>query len=199
MGNKKVYIASSRPIGDRLKAWAKDNMPKGWELAVSMEDCQVFISAMYSKLIPEEYINERKCFNFHPGILPYYRGSGAFSWALINNNTHVGITLHEIDGNIDHGDIIKIVMWPIVKGDTAEALYNKGMLIIEKMFQEWFEKLLTGEYQATKQDESKARLYFRKDLDTMKDLTRFVRAFTFEGKDSAYYYNSKGKKICIKT
>ena len=200
MGNKiikKVHIASSRPVGEAVKLWAKDNLPDGWKLTDKMDECDVFISTLYAKLIPEDFIMGRRCYNFHPGILPQYRGSGSFSWSLIKNNTHSGVTLHEIDGDIDHGDIIKIVMWPITPEDTAGTLYNKGMIIIEKMFRDWFKALLENEYKATEQDESLAKLYFKKDLQTAKDLTRYVRAFTFKGKESAYYINKKGQKIWL--
>lgn len=186
----KVSIVTSRPIGLRCLEWAKDKC----EL-VPPEESDVLISVMYDKLITEDFINSHKCFNFHPGILPWYRGAGAYSWAIINGEMETGVTLHEIDRDIDHGKVIKIERFPITKDDTAGSLFKKAEDLIFKMFTENFESLLTGSYSTTEQIEGK--IYYRKDLEKVKDLTKYIRAFTFKGKESAYYFDKMGNKIYI--
>ena len=44
--------------------------------------------------------------NFHPGLLPNYRGRHPISWALINNEKKIGISVHIIDDKIDMGHLI---------------------------------------------------------------------------------------------
>ena len=129
--------------------------------------------------------------------MPGFRGAGAFSWAIINNEKETGITLHKIDSSIDHGDIIKIRKFPINDNDTAYNLFKKGEEIISQMFKDWFKKIITGDYKVFKQDKKKSHIYYRKDLDKVKDLTNYVRALTFPGKESAYYYNKNGEKKYI--
>ncbi|QBY04897.1 formyl transferase [Thalassotalea sp. HSM 43] len=47
--------------------------------------------------------------NLHSGILPDYRGVMATFWAMLNDESEIGTTLHFIsDGNIDTGNVIKI-------------------------------------------------------------------------------------------
>lgn len=63
--------------------------------------------------------------NFHPGILPKYRGIFTNYYSLINKEKNVGITLHKITTKIDGGDIISALKIPIKKNDTIFSLYKK--------------------------------------------------------------------------
>ena len=194
---KKVHVATSREVGARCATWATQNTPRGYKIVDSMEDCDIFISVLYEKLISKEYIENRKCYNFHPGILPEYRGSGAYSWTIINQDKKCGISLHEIDAGIDTGNVIEIREFLVSKGDTAYSLHERGTEIIFKMFKDWFLDLLTGNYIAVKQDAENAKTYYRKDLNSVKDITKYVKAFHFPSKEPAYYINSKGVKVYI--
>ncbi len=183
----KIHIATNREIGEKCRIWAKENIPRGWEYSDNPDDCDVYISILSLVLLNNEFIkSKRNCFNFHPAILPKYRGSGLCSWVLINEEKEMGTTLHLINGGIDTGDIIKIEKFPIEETDTAETLFHKCEDTIFKMFQEWFDKLLRGDFVARKQPH-KGSFYTRHKLEKAKDLTRFVKAFTFSGKESAYY------------
>jgi len=190
----KYYIATSREIGERCRELARSNPIEGW-VEGTLEDCDILISIMYEELFTENFLAGKRAYNFHPGILPQYRGSGAFSWAILNGDHTFGITIHEMDKSIDHGKIIYIGTQPIENTDTAENLYQKGMEMIFEGFQKFFHKLLTEDYEAKEQNETLSRMYYRKDLEKAKDLTKFVRAFTFRGKENAYYYDRTGKRI----
>jgi methionyl-tRNA formyltransferase len=193
----RLCIASSRweAIGTQCREWAAANLPEGVTLTYSPDDCDVFISVLYGHLVSEEFIAKRRCFNFHPGILPQYRGAGAFSWSILNGDKECGITLHELDVDIDTGPIIAIGTFAIEPWDTAESLFGKGMAKLFEMFQANFHAILKGDYEAKPQEQSKARTYYRKDLKAAQDLTRAVRAFSFGGKEPAYYLDSKGQRV----
>ena len=138
---QRVHIASSRTkeVGTRCKDWALFNTPDGFEITDDMNECDIFISVMYDTIIPEEFISDRRCYNFHPGILPDFRGAGAFSWALLKKEKYTGITLHEIDKDIDFGPIIEVLPFIIRPNiDTAEDLFNTAMATIFTRFQYWF-------------------------------------------------------------
>lgn len=187
----KVCIETSRDIGHRCIAHA---VSQGLEL-VPMDECDVFISVLYERLLKEPDLRGRRCYNFHPGILPWYRGAGAYSWVLINGEFEAGVTLHEIDRDIDHGPVIDIQRFAITPQDTAGSLFARAEDLIFDMFVQWLPRLIAGDISTTEQVQG--RIYYRKDLDRAKDLTRFVRAFTFEGKENAYYINRAGQKIYI--
>lgn len=197
--DKKVCVATARDVGEFCKKVAKEKISKwdGFVFTENMNECDIFISVMYDKIVSPEFIEKRICYNFHPGILPDYRGAGTFSWSIVNGEKEAGITLHVIDEGIDSGDVIDIQTFPIEKNDTAHTLFKKGESVIVEMFTKWFERLLVGAVQPVPQDETKARLYYRKDLSKLKNLTRFVRALHFPGKESCYYYGPDGEKRYI--
>lgn len=190
---KTLHVATSRPVGDRCREWARDS---GYALT-SMNECDVFISVMYEKLIHADYIASRPCFNFHPGLLPEQRGSGAYSWSIIDGARETGVTLHQIDEDIDHGPIIEARRIPVAAKDTAESLFRQAEEVMESMFRDWLPRLMSGHFAASPQDEAYASIRYRRELERAKDLTRFVRAFTFAGKESAYFINSRGEKVYI--
>lgn len=193
----KVCIASSRPIGAECRKWAESYT--GYEFVDSIEECEVLFSVLYRDLIkPEQLRNITRAVNFHVGSLPDYRGSACHNWAIINGEKDLGITLHEIDIGIDTGDIIDELKIPIHPEDTAETLLHRSEQMIYKMFQMWFYAVMRGDYDAVAQDRRAGKTYYRKDLQAAKDLTRFVRAFTFEDKEPAFYINAKGEKVYLR-
>ena len=188
----KVHIASSRPkqIGNRCRQWARINLPPGFEMTEIPDDCALFISVLCDTLITKQFIDSRKCYNFHPGILPNYRGSGIYSWVLINKETETGVTLHEIDYNIDSGPIIATSRTQITEHDTADSIFVRCMDLLYSMFVAYFSRLLSGDYQVYPNEGG--RLYLRRHLEDAKDISHLVRAFTFKGKESAYWRDSSG-------
>lgn len=193
---KKVYIASSRDIGKPCIDWAKQYLyGKAFKLTDDIDNCDIFISVLYDKLVSKDFIDRRNCFNFHPGILPDYRGSGAYSWVLINKEKETGVTLHKINENIDNGPIIDIQKTIIYESDTAETLYNRCMDILFQMFKTNLPKIIYNTYDTVSNNGGK--VYYRRDLESAKDLTPIIKAFTFKGKESAFYFNNQGEKIYI--
>lgn len=192
----KVTVATSRKIGETCREWAKENTPEGFEYTDSIDDCDILISVMYGELLSEQFISSKvRCVNFHPGILPEYRGSGAYSWVILNGEKETGVTLHEIDRSIDHGQVIEKRSFPVTEKDTAYSLFVQAEKVMFEMFKDWYESILQGEYTKEEQDESKAAIYYRKDLEEVRDVTRFAKAFCFPGKSNAFYYDSSGQAI----
>lgn len=44
--------------------------------------------------------------NFHPSLLPAYRGRAPVNWAILRGETRLGLTAHVLDETMDTGDII---------------------------------------------------------------------------------------------
>ncbi len=133
----KIHIASSRDeeIGALCKEYARSAIPPKFSLVEDPDDCDIFISILYDSLVSQDFISSKKrCINFHPGVLPDYRGSGAYSWALINKEKETGVTVHEMDCGIDSGAIIEVRKTIIYPGDTAESLFTRCMMLLYVMF-----------------------------------------------------------------
>ena len=196
--DKGVFIATARNIGELCKKWAKENTPKGFFLTDDIGVSDIIISVKYDKILSKETVKKKQCFNFHPAPLPKYRGVGLASWFIINREKSGGVSLHKIDEGIDTGPIIEVREFSISEGDTAQVVFNKCEKMILEMFQDWYNNLLKGKFSLKPQETKNRKLYREKDLQKAKDLTRYARAFDFEGKELAYYYNKRGEKIYLK-
>jgi methionyl-tRNA formyltransferase len=196
--NKKIHIATSRPIGQRCIEYTQANMPSGYELCENIQDSDVLICVMYDTILKEDFINKRRCYNFHGGILPEYRGVGIFSWAIINGEQETGITLHKLDAGLDTGPIISCKKFPITKTSTAHSLYLEGMDTLFALFKEYFVRIVTGDYETKVVEKKPNSLYTRKMLDDLRDVTKLMRATYFPGKKGLYYYTSEGYKTIIR-
>lgn len=64
----------------------------------------------------------RRIINIHPSLLPKFPGLEAWKQALAAQETESGCTLHYVDEQIDHGDIIAQRRVPVLPNDTAETL-----------------------------------------------------------------------------
>ncbi|MHB8126861.1 MAG: methionyl-tRNA formyltransferase [Desulfitobacteriaceae bacterium] len=61
--------------------------------------------------------------NYHPSLLPKYRGGSAIAWTIISGEKETGVTIHYIDEGVDTGNIILQESVPIDPEDTTISLY----------------------------------------------------------------------------
>ena len=57
--------------------------------------------------------------NFHPGILPNYKGSLSTVYSLINKEKYVGGTWHYISDKVDCGNILNVIKVSTTKNSTG--------------------------------------------------------------------------------
>ncbi len=85
------------------------------------------ISMSYNQILRQPIIDTAPLgfINCHAGKLPRYRGRNVINWALINNETEIGLSVHYVDEGIDTGDIILQECLPIAwtdgYGDVLDA------------------------------------------------------------------------------
>ena len=114
-------------------------------------------------IFSEEILNlKTKFINFHPGILPNYKGSLSTVQSLINNEKFVGGTWHYIDKGIDTGNIIKIVKTPL-RDFNAFTLNHKIFFLGINCLQEVIEKIKNN-YMGVKQEKT-GKFYYNKFPD----------------------------------
>jgi phosphoribosylglycinamide formyltransferase-1 len=68
--------------------------------------------------------------NIHPALLPKYGGRGMYGDAvhaavLASGDAETGVTIHLVDQEYDHGEIIAQCRVPVEKGDTVETLARR--------------------------------------------------------------------------
>jgi len=156
---KKIFISDNKEIGLKCKQWAKNNLPDGFEITHIIEECDIFISILYDKILSKDFIQTRECYNFHPAILPNYAGVGTMTWSILNEEKFHGITLHKINGGVDTGDIIDTIKFKIDDDETSHSLYEKTMKKMLGFFKNKLYIILNKNYKTYKQDFSKRKVY----------------------------------------
>ncbi len=70
------------------------------------EKTDLVFSVFYNKIVKKWFIDRcTKILNLHNAPLPRYRGVSPINWALKNNESKHGVTIHEISPGIDDGPI----------------------------------------------------------------------------------------------
>jgi methionyl-tRNA formyltransferase len=111
-----IPVKSPRQVNDpAFVEWVRSMQP---DLNISMSYDQIFKRPLIESA-PLGFIN---C---HAGKLPHYRGRNVINWAIINNETEIGLTVHFVDEGIDTGDIIMQQVLPILWEDDYGSVLKK--------------------------------------------------------------------------
>lgn len=94
-------------------AWVRERKP------------DLLVLAFVTEFAPPEMIGSATHggINYHPSLLPKYRGGSAINWAVINGERKTGVTIHQIDSGVDTGPIILQEKVDIAPDDTVKSLY----------------------------------------------------------------------------
>jgi len=91
----------------------------------------IVLMVSFSKIISKTLLLKHFFLNIHNSLLPKYRGLHAFTWAIINNETQTGYTIHRVTENIDDGPILNQITIPIGFESNINDLflYTRPILI----------------------------------------------------------------------
>lgn len=64
--------------------------------------------------------------NLHHGNVPDYRGGPPGFWELYDGAPTMGISVHRMDEQLDHGELLGAATIPVVAGDDAENLMARA-------------------------------------------------------------------------
>ncbi len=89
-------------------------------------EADLFVVAAYGKLIPQDILNIPKhgSLNIHPSLLPKYRGPSPIQTTIVNCDKETGITIIQLDSQLDHGPILKQEVMKLSGNETFETLAN---------------------------------------------------------------------------
>ena len=83
--------------------------------------------------------------NWHPGILPDYRGVHVELFALYNHDfSKVGYTIHYLDSGVDSGDIVWQAAVPVERDDDVYTLRAKSAMSTARVLPELFAEIEAG-------------------------------------------------------
>lgn len=76
----------------------------------------------------------RRIINIHPSLLPKFPGLEAWRQALAAGENVTGCTVHYVDEEVDHGDIIAQREVPILPNDTPDTLHQRIQIAERELY-----------------------------------------------------------------
>ena len=166
-----VYVAPEKPgakadplkeaaLAAKLPVYQPDSYkkPEVWEEFKALKpDLQVM--AFVTLFVPEEFLNipTHGSIQYHPSLLPAYRGASAINWPIIKGEKETGLSIFWPDNGLDTGDVLMQKKTPIGPNDTLGTVYFDRLfpMGVDAMM-ESVDLVKAGKAPRIKQDEAKA-------------------------------------------
>src|SRR5713226_6078390 len=166
-----VYVAPEKPgqkpdplkeaaLAAKLSVYqpASYRKPEVWdEFRALKPDLQVM--AFVTLFVPVEFLNipSKGSIQYHPSLLPKYRGPSAINWPIIAGASETGLSIFWPDNGLDTGDVLLQKKTHIGPNDSLGSVYFDRLfpMGVDAML-EAVDLVQTGRAPRIKQDESKA-------------------------------------------
>lgn len=174
---------------------------------LSNTDWDVFVVAMYAKLIPKELLDmpQRGVLNVHPSLLPKFRGPSPVLSAILADERETGVSIMQLTEGMDEGPVvaqarieIEEAAWPLKGSQMETLLAQEGGNLLAELLPDWVAGSLTAE----EQDGAKATYTKKFDSsDALLDLTKpreaFLKIRAFDQSPRAYFIARNEKRIIV--
>lgn len=219
-----IISTPDKPVGRGLKLqanivknWAEENkinistpnkLDDNFIQELKNSKCNLFLVCSYGRIIPNSVITlpEFKTLNIHPSLLPKYRGASPLQAQILADQKNIGLTLMQIDEQMDHGPIISqktitIPNWPVSFEELEKMTAVEGI----KMFIEILPSWIGGEITPKEQNHSEAT-YTKKiekndgliDLEFAKPYENYLKTKAFYPHPGTFFFiNKNDKKIRV--
>jgi methionyl-tRNA formyltransferase len=134
---------------------------KGPEAAQAMIDSKadICVMAYVLQFVPQELckIPKHGTIQYHPSLLPKYRGPSAINWAIALGEEKTGLTIFRPSDGLDEGEVILQKEVVIAPDDTLGKVYfDKLFPLGVKALLEAADLVVANQHQEVTQDESLA-------------------------------------------
>jgi len=174
-----------------------------------LPECDIIYSVQHHEILKERHIRRAQqiSVNLHLAPLPEYRGCNQFSFAIWDQAKVFGVSIHEIDAQIDHGDVLFEQRFPIPEECWVSDLYDRSVAEACSLFEASLPDIISGNYKKVSQNElmqsRPSSIHYRSEIAALKQvdlnegeeqIARRIRATTMPGFEPPYCYIG-GKKV----
>ena len=148
---KEVAIANDLPVFQPENFREEETVA---ELRALQPDICAVVA--YGRILPQKVLDvpAKGCINIHASILPQYRGSAPYQWAVLDGLTETGVTAQYMLLKMDAGDIIDVSKTPIGENETAGELLDRLAILGADLLSKTLTRFENGEVTATPQKEA---------------------------------------------
>ena len=147
---KEVAIAQNIPV------FQPENF-RGEETVEQLRELKPDVCAVvaYGRILPQKVLDvpTKGCVNIHASLLPQYRGSAPYQWAVLDGLNETGVTAQHMALKMDAGDIIDVAKTPIGENETAGELLDRLAVLGADLLSSVLTRFETGDVAATAQNE----------------------------------------------
>ena len=144
--------------GVRVFQFASLRSPEACQAMAGL-DAQIGVMAYVLQFAPQEFVNipRHGTIQYHPSLLPRYRGPSSINWPIIRGDTITGLTIFRPTDGLDEGPIVLQKTTAIGPDDTLGSVYFDRLfpMGVDALL-EAADLVLAGSSRETLQDESQA-------------------------------------------
>jgi len=171
--------------GLRLFQFASLKSPEATQ-AMKELGADIGIMAFVLQFAPQEFVSipQRGTIQYHPSLLPKYRGPSSINWPISRGDRDTGLTIFRPTDGLDEGAVILQKRTPISDNDTLGTVYFERLfpMGVQAML-EAADLVTSNKHKEVAQDESQAsyegwfreaeaKIHWASHVDTIHNLIR---------------------------
>ncbi|MDR0934640.1 MAG: methionyl-tRNA formyltransferase [Burkholderiaceae bacterium] len=129
------------------------------EVAMKSLDADIGVMAFVLQFAPQNFVNLPRfgTIQYHPSLLPKYRGPSSINWPIVCGDTETGLTIFRPTDGMDEGPVILQKKVPILPDDTLGSIYFDQLfpMGVTAML-EAADLVVSGKHTETPQDDTQA-------------------------------------------
>ena len=168
-----VYTQPDRPKGRGMKmvyspvkevALAADLpvfQPENFRVGETVEQLRalqpdIVAVVAYGRILPQKVLDipSKGCVNIHASVLPQYRGSAPYQWAVLDGLAETGVTAQHMVLKMDAGDIIDVSKTAIGENETAGELLDRLAVLGAELLSRTLTRFENGTVEGVQQNEA---------------------------------------------
>ena len=171
-----VVTQADKPAGRKLlpqsspvKIWAQNNnlpilepskLDESFAKTLEQYLPATFVIVAYGRIIKDQVLalSELPAINIHPSLLPILRGPSPIQTAILAGMKETGVSLMQLDAQMDHGPILAQVAVNITDNDDYFSLSERLAKIGADLLKENISDYLAAKIEAKAQDDTKATI-----------------------------------------
>src|ERR1700704_2262076 len=193
-----VFCAPEKPGAkpDVLKTAAQEKGVKVFQFA-SLKDedakaamkglsAEIGIMAFVLQFAPQDFVKipRHGTIQYHPSLLPLYRGPSSINWPIIRGDTRTGLTIFRPTDGLDEGPVVLQKETPISPDDTLGTVYFDRLFPMGvKAMLEAADLVVAGKHKEIVQDKNlasyegwfranEAKIHWNNHVDAIHDTIR---------------------------
>jgi methionyl-tRNA formyltransferase len=153
-----VLRVAAQEKGLRLHQFKSLRAPEAAQ-ALREAGADIGIMAFVLQFAPQEFVNipRRGTIQFHPSLLPKYRGPSSINWPITRGETQTGLSIFRPTDGLDEGAVILQKRTAVGENDTLGSVYFDRLfpMGVQAML-EAADLVVAGKHREMLQDESQA-------------------------------------------